>query len=115
HANPTHYAVTPDLAPIVPPLGSPPLTPTTMANLGRIGYLYNHFGMNLAANSADGAGMQLAISELEYDATPDLSSGNFVVLPGTDPAALAAAQNYLNLSAGKDERAVYLNVNLPPD
>ena len=92
------------------------LPPAVTTNLGQIGWLYNHYGKNLASSGADGAGLQLALYELVYDSTPNLTSGGFVVDQSkTDPVAFAAAQNYLALAAGRDERAIFLNTIDPVD
>jgi hypothetical protein len=84
-------------------------------NAGRIGYLYNHYGATPIASDADAAALQIAIWELEYDPTPDLSSGNFVygASDRDDAAILARAQFLLADSAGKGEDAVYLRAYLP--
>ena len=102
------FGVTPETQPANIP-------PAVTTNLGEIGWLYNHYGKNLASGSADGAGLQLAFYELTYDSTIGLTSGNFVVdSTTTDPAALAAAQSYLNLAQGHDERSIFLNATAPP-
>ena len=104
HANPTAYAVDPDLFPSPPGLA---------ANIGQIGYLYNEIGTNLLSPT-NGTGLQLALYELVYDATPNLASGDFVVdQANTDPGAYAAALGYLAASSGKDQRSVFLNVTPP--
>jgi hypothetical protein len=104
HANPINYSVVPSLAPPPPGLAT---------NIGRIGYLYNEFGTNLLSPT-QGTGLQLALYELIYDATPNLASGNLVVNQATtNPTAYAAAVNYLAASAGKDQRAYFLNVSPP--
>ena len=82
---------------------------TSAANAGRIAYLFNHHGQD-SLTAAQAAGLQLAIWDLEYDATPtDLVVGDFQVASGTDPAAIAAARAYLAESVGRDEKAVYLD------
>jgi hypothetical protein len=98
---------------------TPSLTPnstTLTTNLGRIGYLYNHYGRGLL--SADlAASLQLAVWELEYDATPDLNAGNFHLTPAffaTPQNVIDGANNFIGLSAGKDERAFFLVSGDPP-
>jgi uncharacterized repeat protein (TIGR01451 family) len=96
----------------VVPGPAPASDPNALAtNAGRIGWLYNTFGTATLTDPAQSQGLQLAIWELVYDTTPDLSQGNFSVSSGV-PGAIADAQNYLNLSAGKSEPAYFLN--LPP-
>ncbi|MDZ4819877.1 MAG: SdrD B-like domain-containing protein, partial [Planctomycetota bacterium] len=95
--------------------GTLPLPPGLAANIGRIGYLYNTFGTDLLAAPTDRAGLQIAIWELIYDASPDLNSGAFTVGPGpSNAAAIAAANSYLAISAGQDQRAIFLNDLAPP-
>ncbi len=97
-----------------------PNTTTLTTNLGQIGYLYNHYGRFLQPGgpqnnaSVNGAGLALAMWELEYDSTPDLLNGNFQVLSTANPNVLAAANYYLSQSAGKDERAFFLNNTTAP-
>lgn len=110
HANPTTYTLNAALA---------PMAPTSTDNVGRIGYLYNHFGIDPLSPAA-AAGLQLAIWELLYDDSPDLAGGDFqVAAPGpgspTDPAAYAAAQAFMDRSAGKAEWVYFLNDRLSPD
>src|SRR4029079_15399941 len=63
---------------------------------------------------AEGTALQLALYELEYDVSPDLASGNFVVNSATtDPTAYALANGYLAASLGKDQRAFFLHVTPP--
>jgi hypothetical protein len=92
---------------------TPPADSVLPNNSGRIGYLYNHYGTVLRNSNADAAGLQIAIWELEYDATPDLSSGNFVYgySDADDAAVRAAAQFYIADSAGKNETAIYLSAD----
>ncbi len=85
---------------------------------GRIAYIYNHYGQALL-DPVHGAGLQLAILELTFDTTTDLASGNlqYVGPSGGTSAAdgaglLAAAQFYLDASAGKSEPALYLDATL---
>jgi protocatechuate 3,4-dioxygenase beta subunit len=80
---------------------------------GQIAYLYNHYGTS-QLSSTDAAGLQLAVWELEYDTNVDLSSGDFVyegfAPPTTDDTAILAAANfYLNDSAGQNESAIFLD------
>jgi hypothetical protein len=86
------------------------------SSAGRIGWLYNHYGTVLLTNPAESQGLQLAVWELLYDASPDLNNGNFKVISGV-PGAVAAAQNYLDISAGKSELVSFLNLppGAPPD
>ena len=81
-------------------------------NGGRIAYLYNTFGTT-ALNSVQGAGLQLAIWELEYDAVPNLASGNFqfngAPVAGTEAAIRAAANAYLSASTGMSGVAIFLD------
>src|SRR4029078_628429 len=88
-----------------------PAPPGLTANLGKIGYLYNHFGKYFLSPT-DGTGMQLALYELLYAPSTDLSSGDFQVNPfTTDAGAYASALNYLSIAAtAPDERAIFLNV-----
>ena len=121
---PDNYPVTPGTAPASSPNA---LT----VNAGRIAYLYNHFGTTsptpdpgpgVTTTAAREAGLAAAIWELVYDTTPNLSSGNFI-LNGTagvgvgSPAstansagAIQAAQEFLDISAGKSEQAIFLNI-----
>lgn len=79
--------------------------PTPTFNGGEIAYLYNHFGTAPLSDGAHAAALQLAVWELEYDATPDLSSGNFVYT-----GSLASqAQAYIDAAAGKFETATFLS------
>ena len=104
HANPAVFAVVPSLVPSPPGLA---------ANIGAIGYLYNEFGTRLLSPT-NGTALQLALYELVYDVTPDLTSGNLIVNQATtDPAAYAAALSFLAAASGKDQRAVFLNVTPP--
>jgi uncharacterized repeat protein (TIGR01451 family)/choice-of-anchor A domain-containing protein len=106
------HTVSPGTTFQVIPGPTPTSDPNALAvNAGRIGYLYNHFGTELLTDPAQSQGLQLAIWELEYDTTPDLSSGNFSVSSAI-PGALDDAQNYLDISAGKSEPVSFLN--LPP-
>ena len=101
HGNPTLFPVVPSLAPSPPGLA---------ANVGRIGYLYNEIGADLLSPT-NGTAMQLALYELVYDVTPDLTSGKFVVNQSTtNPGEYTAAVNYLTASLGKDQRNFFLNV-----
>ncbi len=105
HANPGTFAVNTGIVPVG--LGSPVTT-----NLGRIGYLYNEFGTKLLP-AAQATGLQLAMYELLYDNVPNFSNGNFVLITSTtDAAAVTAANSFLSQSAGKDQRAIFLNVPL---
>jgi hypothetical protein len=85
-------------------------------NGGRIAYLYNHFGQATGLTRNQYGGLQLALWELVYDAVPDLTTGNIknIVRPSFVSVAdfnatLAAAQNFIDISAGKSEVAVYLD------
>jgi hypothetical protein len=101
---PTSYGVTPDIVPMSPGLAT---------NIGRIGYLYNHYG-TAQLDSIHAAALQMALWELEYDATPDFNSGNFVLTGFDDvPDTVPVANFYLNDSAGKNERAFFLNLTDP--
>ena len=107
HGAPRSFAVSTSTTPAVSSSYAPP----TADRLGRMGYLYNHHGQTLAASGADAAGLQLALWELLYDSSPSLTSGNFAVnTAASDPAAVSSANAYLTASAGKDERAFFLNV-----
>ncbi|MFO0806215.1 MAG: SdrD B-like domain-containing protein [Gemmataceae bacterium] len=116
HANPSSFGVTLSSSPYLPAGSS--LAPTTADNLGRIAYLYNTYGRTPFTGptaSASEAGLGLALYELIYDSTPNLAAGNFrVQMAANDPVVLAA-NNYLAESAGKNQSAVFLNVNTPPD
>ncbi len=101
HVNPSVYGVQPSLT---------PQTPGLATNIGKIGYLYNTYGRQLLSPT-DGTALQLALYELIYDTTPDLTSGNYIVnAGGTNPAAYAAANAFLAAAVDKDERAVFLNL-----
>ncbi|MCX5676950.1 MAG: SpaA isopeptide-forming pilin-related protein [Planctomycetota bacterium] len=101
-------------------LAAPP-APALSQNVGRIGYLFNHYGMTdlsmTGLSKVDGAALQAAIWELEFDATPDLGSGNFGPVipwaPYTDPdevnAIVARANAYLAESAGRSEAVTFLD------
>ncbi len=99
-SGPGPYAVSPSLT---------PLDPAVTDNIGRIGYLYNHFGQT-SQGPTNGAALQLAIWELLYDKSPDLYSGNFTLGASNDPTIVAAANSFLTQSAGKSEDAYFLNV-----
>ena len=128
-----HDVFVPNNFPVVPGT-APASSPNALAvNAGRIAYLYNHFGTtsptpdpgpNDTTASAREAGLAAVIWELTYDTTPNLSSGNFILNGETgvgvgSPAstasaagAIQAAQEFLNVSAGKSEQALFLNI--PP-
>jgi hypothetical protein len=97
-----------------------PVSPGLTTNYGRIGYIFNHFG-NAVQNgpqpssnpAVNGAGLQLALWELEYDTTPDLTSGNFSIASSTPQNIKDAANYYLTQSAGKSEDIYYLNYLQP--
>lgn len=110
HLSPGTFTVTADAEPFIPASVPGASGLPTAANLGAIGYLYNTYGTTLRTTGADQAGLQLAIWELEYDAVPDLNSGNFRIATGTDSGAIAAANQYLADAAGHDQAAVYFNV-----
>ncbi|MCL4202707.1 MAG: DUF11 domain-containing protein [Pirellulaceae bacterium] len=84
-----------------------PRFPGLEQNVGRIGFLFNQFG-TAPLTAANAAGMNLALWELVYDVTPDLSAGNFRASGGTD--AMNWANYYLGVSAGKHEAVLFLNV-----
>ncbi|MEQ9409859.1 MAG: SdrD B-like domain-containing protein, partial [Fuerstiella sp.] len=106
--------------------------PNSTPNTGRISYLYNHYGRSLVSGSFTGntpsveaAGLQMAIYELIYDpGSPDLTSGNYSA--AYDPAyasftsaaefaaAVSAAEDFLADSAGKSEKAIFLNTTTFP-
>lgn len=100
-----------------PVLGSPI---STIMNGEKIAFLFNHFGGTGNLSSIEAAGLQVAIWELVYDAVPDLTAGNFkdvIAVPGfTTPqeaqAIVDAANNYLTLSDGQSELAMYLDASL---
>ena len=105
--------------------GTAPAGPVPTYHAGEIAYLYNHYGKEafpstttIGSQSVTGidqyAGLALAIWELEYDQTPALGSGNFVVTSTTFPGAKAAANNFLSLAAGKSETALFLNMPTYP-
>jgi hypothetical protein len=104
------FANTQNVYPVSPAPDASSVSST--ANFGRIAYLYNHYGL-ASLSATDAAGLQLAMWELEYDTTPDLSSGNFYATgPGAGGsqsdynAAVARASVYLSNSAGKSEQAL---------
>ena len=108
--NPATYSATPGLVPD-DGLGNGNPLPD---NIDRIGYLYNEYGRELLS-SAEGTGLSLALYELIYDSTPDLTAGNFTVIDPPDTATLNQqaydlAEFYLQASEGKDQSAIFLNV-----
>ncbi|MFO0947736.1 MAG: SdrD B-like domain-containing protein [Planctomycetota bacterium] len=93
-------------------------------NEGRVAYLYNHYGISSLGSGPKAAALQLAVWELLYDNTDDLSSGNFRVLgsgsnaytpPAEYNAVLAFANGFLAESVGKNEVATFLNVATHPN
>ncbi|NIM93901.1 MAG: DUF11 domain-containing protein, partial [Anaerolineales bacterium] len=96
------YSVIPETAPRYPGL---------KLHAGEIGYLYNKYGWDLMS-SFYSAGLNLAIWELVNDVTPDLSAGNFVV-DSASATVLGNANAFLTEAAGKDELAVFLNIDDP--
>jgi fimbrial isopeptide formation D2 family protein/uncharacterized repeat protein (TIGR01451 family) len=87
-----------------------PRFPGLVQNVGRIGFLYNQFG-TVALSSTNAAALNLALWELVYDATPNLAAGNFRA--SASSATMAWANYYLNVSAGKYEAVMFLNVPDP--
>ena len=88
---------------------------------GRISFLYNHFG-NSSLTNIQGPALQLAIWELIYDQSPDLSfsTGNFQTSGPVDAndqtlfdAVIQQANSYLSLSQGKFENATFLDARTP--
>jgi hypothetical protein len=101
--------------PLVTPSGDLPIG--LPINAGRMGYLYNHY----TSESAIKAGaMSLALYELRYDTTRDLSSGNFRALgpatgwtsPGDFDTMVALANQLIAESAGKNELILHLDSSL---
>lgn len=96
--------------------GEMPPTLDGTSHAGQIAYLYNHF-TPFATTKIKSVGLQLAIWELVYDTTPDLNAGNFRdIAPygsysnAADVAAFVAeANSLLAASAGKAEKAFYLD------
>jgi hypothetical protein len=84
-------------------------------NAGQIAYLYNHHGLTPLSNLG-AAGLQIAIWELEYDNTPNLTSGNFILGSSTPNYASVkqSADAFLAESAGKYETAIVLDGALIP-
>ena len=80
----------------------------TTYNAGRIAYLYNHYGTTPLANADQAMGLAVAVYALEYDATPNLSTGN-LRFSSTDAAVLSAANFYLTDSVGQSETATFLH------
>ncbi|HWE38303.1 MAG TPA: PEP-CTERM sorting domain-containing protein [Isosphaeraceae bacterium] len=75
------------------------VTLRSIADLGgghgaAVGFLYDTFASQVT-NSAQGAGLQLAIWDVEYDGGDGFSTGLFRVGGGTSSQALAAANQYL--------------------
>jgi uncharacterized repeat protein (TIGR01451 family) len=95
------YAVVPETSPRFPGLEQ---------NVGRIGFLFNQFG-TAALSSTNAAALNLALWELVYDVTPNLSAGNFRA--SASSATIAWANYYLNVSADKYEAVMFLNVPDP--
>jgi len=60
---------------------------------GKIGYIYNHYGMT--ANLDDEIAAQVAIWEVRYDSTLNFGAGNFQLV-NLNSTVQAAAQNILN-------------------
>ena len=99
-----------------------PLSTALAQNAGEIAYLYNQFGSTWSTNpndyvpTAEAAGFQLAIWELEYETsgTYNVLNGSFSVqgLTAGSPE-VTYAQNFLSEVQGQNELAVYLN-GLPP-
>jgi uncharacterized repeat protein (TIGR01451 family) len=87
-----------------------PRFPGLAQNIGRIGFLYNQFGM-VALSQTNAAALNLALWELVYDVTPNLTAGNFRA-SASEPT-MNWANYYLNVSAGKYEAAMFLNVDDP--
>ena len=115
HSSGTNYTVTPSLT---------PNSTTLTTNIGRIGYLYNHYTRFLQSGapsndpSINGAGLQLATWALEYDANPNVTPGaapgnNFQVLANTPQSVIDAANYFLALSVGKSEHVYFLNSSAP--
>ncbi len=88
-------------------------------NAGEIAYLYNYWRTHPSSSTAEAAGLQLAIWELEYEAlsgepAPVLLNGSFFVngLNSNSPEVIDA-QNFLTQAQGHNELAVYLNGSQP--
>jgi hypothetical protein len=104
---------------VFPVLPTPqPPGPGMPDNAGRVGYLYNHYGL-ADLSEADAVGLQLAIWELEYDTTVDFNSGNFgpvvPILSTTQTqldAAILRANFYAEDSVGKSEPVIFLDATL---
>jgi hypothetical protein len=71
-----------------------PIAGLTGGHGAAVGYLYDTFASKVT-NSAQGAGLQLAIWDVEYDGGDGFSTGLFRVGKGTTSQALAAANQYL--------------------
>jgi hypothetical protein len=97
-----------------------PLSTSLPANAGRIAYLFNRYGGGATTSNTEAAGLAAAVHEFVFDATPDLSSGSFVLngpaAPWTTAAEfatlLAEANAFLAESAGKSELAIFLDARL---
>lgn len=84
--------------------------PSTLSNGGRVGWLLQNL-MGTVINQVTGAGMQLAIWDIVEDNGNGFGTGRIAAAGSTDAAVLAAAQNFLDLSAGQSAIAgiVYSN------
>ncbi|MCL4202706.1 MAG: DUF11 domain-containing protein [Pirellulaceae bacterium] len=85
-----------------------PRFPGLEQNRGRMGFLFNQFG-TVEQGSTLSAALNLALWELAYDDTPNLLTGNFRA--SASSATMAWANYYLNISVGKHEAAMFLNVD----
>jgi len=98
-----------------------PLPPNSFVvndvNGGRIAYLYNRYGTTLRTQM-EIAGLQVALWELVYDASPDLDSGNYQFTSATQVgfnvtnSVRAQANSYLAEAASKSGRAILLDSTL---
>ena len=98
-----------------------PLPPNSFVvnnvNAGRIAYLYHTYGTTLRTQM-EIAGLQVAVWELVYDASPNLASGNYQLTSakwtGFDvtESVRAQANTYLTDAASKSGRAILLDSTL---
>lgn len=90
------------------------LTSASLNQGGRVGWLMANM-MSSVINSVTAAGMGLALWDIIEDNGDGLNLGRIMTAPATDIGVIAAAQDFLNQSAGKSLIAgtVFMHIDGP--